>query len=919
MRRAASIALLALAGILFPLGVVAGWAAGTVYDSNTFSQRAVDLLGSAAVRRELAQRLTEQLVLSGNQQASNFRPALQLAVEAAVDTDTFKSIFRTAVRRTHSALLQGAGASSGLDLADSVAIISSTLQLPSDAKPSASGGASLGSSLTDVTERLSRLGVWKLNNEVDQIVAVALIGAVLAAAGAIAVSTDRRRTVGALGWIIVADGAVIVAGLAVLVWWVARRFSDPQLADAVSGALQRGTDDLRVQGFWIAGYGVVIAAAARGGTTRFTPRVVYERVRGWVERRRRTTGGTVLVSVLALLIGLIFVQEPLGNLELLIVLGGLWLSYLGVCELLGLVRSVAARRERGRAGRWRRVALASVAVIVLVGLVTAGLVLSTGRASRRAAAAGVPRCNGDESLCDLRLDQAMFLGAHNAMSSSLYSGYLFAEQTGTITRQLEAGVRALLIDTHYGVQSSSRFPGSETPLVLTDRAAELSQPVGEDVDPAIADRAARLAARSPKAADATRDIYLCHNYCELGAVPFSSALAELKNFLDVHPDEVVIVDIQDATTPADTAAAIESAGLADRAATLERGVPLPTLGELIESKHNLLVFAEQGGPGAPDWYQPAYRWFQETPYTFKSTADFNCLPNRGPADAPLFLVNHWVNESPPDPSVAANVNGRDVVEKRIQQCIGERGRLPNVVAVDFAERGGLAAVLKGINGASLREVRRAKPSVGGSLATTTTVPRPTPTVLIGDAANASAPPIPDGTVITHLTGGDPDAFCAAIPPAVRAVVAWAETILGDGPAQAGITDLVYGPVLVQDLGPYVRAAPVELAQRMQPLLARGQAAVVALKALGVSDTDVAKLAALATADLGPVDAPDGVTVRAQLVEEIEKRVDADRLEQAAIVFGAGQPDPATQLDLGSVSDQAAQASGFNCPSITITI
>jgi hypothetical protein len=286
-------------------------------------------------------------------------------------------------------------------------------------------------------------------------------------------------------------------------------------------------------------------------------------------------------------------------------------------------------------------------------VLTAGLVLSTGRAARRAAAAGVPKCNGVESLCDLRLDQAMFLGAHNAMSSSLYPGYLFAEQTGTIGRQLESGVRALLIDTHYGVPSSSRLPGSETSLVLTDRAAELSAPVGDEIDPAVADRAARLAARAPTAANASRDIYLCHNYCELGAVLFSDALAEVKSFLDTHPDEVVMLDIQDATSPADTAAAIEDAGLADRAATLVKGEPLPTLGELIESKHNLLVFAEQNGPGAPPWYQSTYQWFQETPYNFPDAAAFNCQPNRGPSAAPLLLVNHWVSQSPPDPSVVS--------------------------------------------------------------------------------------------------------------------------------------------------------------------------------------------------------------------------------------------------------------------------
>ncbi len=50
---------------------------------------------------------TEQLARSGNQNAIAFRPAVVLAIETVVDTDTFRSIFRTAIRRTHEALLQG--------------------------------------------------------------------------------------------------------------------------------------------------------------------------------------------------------------------------------------------------------------------------------------------------------------------------------------------------------------------------------------------------------------------------------------------------------------------------------------------------------------------------------------------------------------------------------------------------------------------------------------------------------------------------------------------------------------------------------------------------------------------------------------------------------------------------------------------
>jgi hypothetical protein len=98
VRSVLSTVLIVLSGILVPIGVVAAWADTTIYDSATFSRRAVQLLDSTSVRRELAERLTEQLARSGNEQAIAFRPAAILAVEAVVDTDTFRSIFRTAIR-----------------------------------------------------------------------------------------------------------------------------------------------------------------------------------------------------------------------------------------------------------------------------------------------------------------------------------------------------------------------------------------------------------------------------------------------------------------------------------------------------------------------------------------------------------------------------------------------------------------------------------------------------------------------------------------------------------------------------------------------------------------------------------------------------------------------------------------------------
>jgi len=115
MRRVASTVLLVVAGVMLPVAVIANWAGSNLYDSDSFSARAVEPLNSEAVRTELARRLTEQLVQAGNQQATSFRPAFELALEGVIDTDTFKSIFRNAVRQTHKAILEGDGGRRGLD------------------------------------------------------------------------------------------------------------------------------------------------------------------------------------------------------------------------------------------------------------------------------------------------------------------------------------------------------------------------------------------------------------------------------------------------------------------------------------------------------------------------------------------------------------------------------------------------------------------------------------------------------------------------------------------------------------------------------------------------------------------------------------------------------------------------------------
>jgi len=503
------------------------------------------------------------------------------------------------------------------------------------------------------------------------------------------------------------------------------------------------------------------------------------------------------------------------------------------------------------------------------------------------------------------------------MSSAQYPGFLFGEQLNTIKAQLEGGIRALLIDTHYGIRTTARLPGSETPLIVTDRAAEIATPGTEQANPKLAEQAAQLAQRAPKAATSQRDIYLCHNFCELGAVPFSQVLGDLKTFLDTHPDEVVMTIVQDAVEPVATSLAFIQAGLGDRVYTLRKDRPMPTLGEMVRSGRNLLVFSEVGGPGAPDWYQPAYDgWFQETQYNFDRASKMNCDPNRGPADAPMFLVNHWLTTGRADPGDARKVNAQDFLEERLRKCAEQRGRLPNVVAVNFSEVGALKAVTRALDNDLLDQFRKLR-SAGNrsrppsSVPPGETGPAPATTVAPPTGPAAALSPIKPVTVLTALTGGDPTAFCQSRPATRAAISAWAIASLSATPAIRGLPDLAYGPVAERALDTSIAVAPTEVVALAGLARDRAKAAVAALRALGLDQAAIDRLADLG-ATLVEGDNPDPNVVENKLLAELHSDVGEDRATAAASDFSAANAEPPGLFDLGDPTDSAARDAGYGC-------
>jgi hypothetical protein len=119
---------------------------------------------------------------------------------------------------------------------------------------------------------------------------------------------------------------------------------------------------------------------------------------------------------------------------------------------------------------------------------------------------------------------------------------------------------------------------------------------------------------------------------------------------------------------------------------------------------------------------------------------------------------------------------------------------------------------------------------------------------------------------------------------------------------------------VQDLEQYIEVAPQELAAQATPILDRANQAVNSLRALGLKDRDIKRLAKAAPdALLGP-DSPDGTAVRAKLVKSLEKKIDPEPLRQAAADFLAAQGDPTPLMDLGFVPQEVGIEAGYPCAS-----
>jgi hypothetical protein len=697
-RRRGSIALTVLGAGALLLGSLFLYASFALFDSDNFAKRAASALEDEQVREPLAEAVVDGLIKNAEPDLVNARPVLVSVTSGILDNGAFRTIFREAAERAHRTLFTREGEELVLNLADGASLAIDALR---------SVAPRLAKDIPkDSTARLNQLveseAVLDLAKTAESVrflgIVLPIVGLILLAA-AIALDRDRRRGFLTVSIAIAAAAAVGLAALFVARTLVLGQF-DTELRDAAAGVWDAFLGDLATW-FLIGLGGALIAAAAISTRARLEPGEPLRRLAAFAGREPTGTLAKLVRALVVLLLGILIVVSPEAFVRVLAVAVGAYAIFYALSELLLLIAPPAPPGERMEKTRRRRLVPALGAFAVIAAIVVVVVLVSGGdgqRGSRARPAASIERCNGFAKLCDRRINEVAFPSVHNAMSAA-NDGFLIANNQKPIPDQLEAGVRGLLIDAHYGREGSRGEVVTDLDKEGKTRG-EIADAVGED----FVQTAERLVGRiSGTGGQGEPGTYFCHVFCELGAVPLVEELRRIREFLETHPDEVLVLFIEDYVKPADIERGFADAGLVDYAHVQRPGVPLPTLREMIASGKRILVMAENHGGGTDiPWYLQGFDYAQETPFTFNTVGELkakaSCDENRGEPDNPLFQINHWVEAIPRSPKTAARVNSFDFLHDRARSCDRERDLLANLVAVDFWEQGDLFEVTNALNG-----------------------------------------------------------------------------------------------------------------------------------------------------------------------------------------------------------------------------
>ena len=680
--RKRSIAFAVLAAILTLASTVIGYVDDRIFDADAFAGLVRESLDEPEIRNYLADEIADA-ILDVAPDAAAGGTAIRDLTATLLEANFAQSLVESSARDLHQTVFDDDSDSMVLFVSDLAVTVRAQLALV-DPDLAALIPEELDRLAVDMGNGDQFMDLAQIGDDVGWFASVTTIGAVIALILTVWVDDNRWRGLGHAGLAIAMAGGLSLVVLTVGDSVLRSATENLAAADAIDAAWDIFVADLTPWAWTLIVFGGLVCAVSwsllRVGEL-VTP---LERIRDLALNRPETALAQGVRAAIGLVVAIWLIFDPLSLVTLAGVLGGIMLGIASARELLrvtGLEERLGSmqRAQADVALSGRGIALlAGTAVLALFILAAVATAVLTSNDPAEAMDEDLG-CNGHVELCPRRLDQVAMAATHNSMSAA-EDNFLLANHTRGIQAQLDAGYRGLLIDTWYG-------QGSDSGPVLT------RDPSGDEMDEDALAAAERI--RSRIAGDVAEEgIYLCHGFCELGALDAVAELAAIRTWLDEHPREVLVIFVQDATAPEDTAAVFEESGLAELAVTVEVGATLPTLDEMITDGRRVFVMVEEDG-GDIAWLHDGFTFTQETPFSFRTVDDFSCVPNRGLDDSPLFQVNHFIT-----PALGRNgsINDLDILLPRLLECQDERGLLPNLISIDFWEQGDTLEVIDILNG-----------------------------------------------------------------------------------------------------------------------------------------------------------------------------------------------------------------------------
>lgn len=508
--------LLLLLGLLVTgTTALVAYLARTVLDREAFSSRLVDALDRPGVSAYVAQRITDG-VIAANSDLTGMRPVITTFAHAVVNSSPFRVLARRGAEEAHAVLFSEGAEHLMLSVPDAGVLLRSTLETVSP-----DVAARVPSNLRTVIEtRLTGaiagkvVATLRLAGRIRLLARIGVVIGLLLIITGVALAPARRQAVLNAGFGLLAIAVILALivplGRATLMGAV----GDPALRAAVADIWTSFTLGLRN---WAIGLGTLslmllagAAATLDQGTLRRVLRRGLEEVGG-----RQTTGRKEAARILILLVvGGFAVGAPLATLATAMVVAGAAVLALAMYELVALVapRQVVedGRHDTLRLNPALAIALACV-VLTVSGFGVAGLIYRF-RPDAAAALGRALQCADVGDICDRRLDQVVFPGAHNAMGSAENVSWMFPNQDGSLRTLLRRGVRAFMLDVTRGLPVGDRV---KTDFASEDQRNKYEKAIGPEAFSAAMRIRDRLVGES-----GDTSLYMCHGFCELGAVRF---------------------------------------------------------------------------------------------------------------------------------------------------------------------------------------------------------------------------------------------------------------------------------------------------------------------------------------------------------------------------------------------------------------